>query len=35
MHRSLLQKVSSIMPNLTKKSSKGDNGRIAVIGGSY
>ena len=35
MQRSLIKKINSIMPILTSKSYKGENGRIGVIGGSY
>lgn len=35
MQKSLIKQIGSIMPGLTNKSFKGDNGRIAVIGGSY
>jgi ATP-dependent NAD(P)H-hydrate dehydratase len=35
MQKSLIKSISSILPGLTNRSFKGDNGRIAVIGGSY
>ena len=35
MQKSLIKRISSILPGLTNKSLKGDNGRIAAIGGSY
>lgn len=35
MQRSLIKRIGSILPGLHNKGFKGDNGRIAVIGGSY
>jgi NAD(P)H-hydrate repair Nnr-like enzyme with NAD(P)H-hydrate dehydratase domain len=35
MQKSLIKRIGSIMPGLNHKAYKGDNGRIAVIGGSY
>jgi NAD(P)H-hydrate repair Nnr-like enzyme with NAD(P)H-hydrate dehydratase domain len=31
----ILKKITKIFPTLSAKSTKGNNGRIAVIGGSY
>lgn len=35
MNTNLIKRINSILPNLTNKGYKGDNGRIGVIGGSY
>mgnify|MGYP003950106785 CR=1 FL=1 len=35
MHKTLIQRISSILPGHSSKHVKGDNGRIGVIGGSY
>jgi hypothetical protein len=35
MKNSLIKRVNGILPNLNGKQLKGENGRIAVIGGSY
>lgn len=35
MKSSLLKRINSILPHLPTAARKGDNGRIAVIGGSY
>lgn len=35
MRNSLIKRINGILPNLKSKATKGENGRIAVIGGSY
>jgi ATP-dependent NAD(P)H-hydrate dehydratase len=35
MSLEILKKLTQIFPKLSEKSTKGNNGRIAVIGGSY
>lgn len=35
MRNSLIKRINGILPKLTNQLYKGDNGRIAVIGGSY
>lgn len=35
MHKSLIGRVSGILPQLHSRGYKGDNGRVGVVGGSY
>lgn len=35
MSLEILKKITQIFPKLSEKSIKGNNGRIAVVGGSY